>query len=480
MKTVVIIGGGIAGCSAALELAEKGYKVILLESKSELLSGSSDNTPCRLGLGFHYADQETAVKYLKSTLAFVKKYGSEYIVGNSKSIDHPLRRGRYFIVNDSSFEHEKVLRIYKAIQKAYAKLIEEDPKNAVFGESDNFYKILSVGKYKEQVNSDRVTVGIETAEQILDWPKFKTDLIERVRSHPNITVKTSTSVKLIKDASDQGFIVTTSQKEEHGDFVINAAWQNAEALGYQSGYLSTPRTNRLKVIIEVELPPELINSNSMFFCFGPHCSFNNTGDGKGFISYEPVTNIEKSSDIIFPKNLQRYLDGDVTDLEKVDIAQKIIAGVTTYIPAMDKAKFTGVIKFGVVKIKTDENANISSPTSDIHKRRESGVEEEQVGVTKNSAMKLLYGEPNANEVVAIIEKHGQINATIQSIAEQVFTSKPVLAHFLTKTMQRYWTVSSSSNSFDATQLKDITEKKQSVIEEIKQFNISSLKPVPAG
>ena len=30
---VCIIGGGIAGCAAALELAERGYRVVLLEAQ---------------------------------------------------------------------------------------------------------------------------------------------------------------------------------------------------------------------------------------------------------------------------------------------------------------------------------------------------------------------------------------------------------------------------------------------------------------
>lgn len=490
---IIVIGGGIAGCSLALKLANAGHIVTLLEIKEELLNGSSDNTPCRLGMGFHYAaDKRTAIKYLHSTLAFVKEHGSKYIVGHSESIEHPLRRGRYFIVNDSIFPHEKVLSTFEAIKAEYSNLVEADPSNAVFGDPEKFYNILTLNKYSNLVNTDVVTVGIETAEQILDWQKFKVDFIHQIRNHKNITVKTSTAVKLIKDSTSDGFVVTAKQGsqivEEKADFVINAAWQNAEALGYQSGYKPTECTKRLKVIIEVKLPKVLINANPMFFCFGPHCAFNNIGNGKGFISYEPVTNIAKTNDIFFPKELQKYLDGDVSVEKKNDLASKIIAGTAKYIPSMAEAEFTGTIKFGIVKTYGNE-ASISDPHSSIHQRRESGVEEDQVGVIKNSAMKLLYGNSNANEVIQIIQKHCEINEEIKNIAEEVFpltgksnTHNFVLNHALSKTMQRYWILNgheyNDSKKFEAakfstTKLKKIIASKQVVSEKLKEFFKSS-------
>jgi glycine/D-amino acid oxidase-like deaminating enzyme len=99
-QDITIIGGGVGGCCTALELAKTGkYQVQILEKNAELMKESSDATPGRMGLGFHYADQSTAIYYLHATLDFTKRFGNfrqEIDKGNS----HPLRRGRYFIMKN--------------------------------------------------------------------------------------------------------------------------------------------------------------------------------------------------------------------------------------------------------------------------------------------------------------------------------------------------------------------------------------------
>jgi hypothetical protein len=64
--SAVVIGGGVAGCAAALELADRGYRVTLLE-KNTIGSGASSTNPGRMGHGFHYVDVKTAVMYLHNS-----------------------------------------------------------------------------------------------------------------------------------------------------------------------------------------------------------------------------------------------------------------------------------------------------------------------------------------------------------------------------------------------------------------------------
>lgn len=136
----IIMGAGIAGCESALELAKLG-KVILVEKRSEILSGSSDNTQRRLGLGFHYSDIATAKFYLHASIKFLKKYPG-FIVGQNHDQMHPYRRGRYFVVKNSLFPLEKISEVYSQLRQEYQRLITLDPSNKILGEPECLFRFL--------------------------------------------------------------------------------------------------------------------------------------------------------------------------------------------------------------------------------------------------------------------------------------------------------------------------------------------------
>src|SRR5712692_1080294 len=53
-KRVAVIGGGIFGCTVALDLGKAGYHVTLVDRHPSLLMGTSKNNTNRVHMGFHY------------------------------------------------------------------------------------------------------------------------------------------------------------------------------------------------------------------------------------------------------------------------------------------------------------------------------------------------------------------------------------------------------------------------------------------
>lgn len=420
-KSVAVIGGGVAGLSAADLLAREGYQVTVYEGRSELLAGTSDATPCRLGVGFHYPDEETSLQCLRVSLNLIKNY-PHYKFGADNPKTKHLQRSRYFIVKDSQFPKEKILSAWKKIQNEYTRLVNCDPSNAVFGPPENFIVYLKPEDYINDIEPSKVELAVETAECFLNWPLYKKELTDAIFGNPNINVELNSEVVDAKQNEDGSFKLLLKSNKTHKTTesvfpsIVNASWQNIEALDIKAGFQiskeHTP-TNRIKVMIEVALPKELSDLKSMFFCFGAHGAFTNLGNGRGFITYEPVTNIVCEKGPYISENSQRYLMGQVEEHEKEEFGRRIIEGLSNYIPAIKKAKFISA-RFG--NVKTYGDINLNHPESAHHKRRELGVRALKIGWIDDASMKLVNCKENAEIVLELVKKHEIASVAIKMMS----------------------------------------------------------------
>jgi len=472
---IIILGGGVAGCGTAIELANRGYEVEIVEMREGLLDGTSDDTPCRFGLGFHYLDEETAKKYLRATIEVAKKY-PEFRVAAKEEASHPYKRGRYFITKDTLFPVEQILKLYNELQQEYTKIVEKDSSSKLFGEPKDFYRVLSLNEYQNDVNPALVMLGIETAEQILDWPKLKAYLIEKIENHPNITVQKRACVIDAQYGDKKGFLIKARQDNKllmlEGDIVINATWENIEKIDEKIGFMyqNGSRTNRTKMLVEIELPEECEKSgpmHSMFFCFGPHCSFTNIGGGRAFVSYEPETNIEQSSDVD-PPSFWKALGKNSLALENEinERAKKIVEGASKYIPKLKEFGRIVSKKIGIVKT-LGGTADIYSSKSEIHKRSDSGIKVQQIGWIDHGAMKLMYFLENAIKIADIVDEHIKTTEKLKEVSNQCFfplgenNNRGTLSHMLLLNLQRGIEKTSNENEISTLleQLKKTVKNK---------------------
>ena len=73
-KTVVVIGAGLAGCSTAHSLAQRGWRVILTEAGSDLASGASGNSHLALRCRLLNADSSEARFFLHAYLFACRQF----------------------------------------------------------------------------------------------------------------------------------------------------------------------------------------------------------------------------------------------------------------------------------------------------------------------------------------------------------------------------------------------------------------------
>lgn len=497
MQDVIVIGAGAAGFSAALELADRGHKVKLIE-QGILGSGSSGRNPGRMGHGFHYVDLDTAKMYLRASIEVQRKY-PDYLVGKERPFDDAVRHGRYFITKKTDSTKEQILETYQGIKEEYLRLIKEDPANEVFGSPDKFYRILDPAEYEGLVNPEIVDIGVETAEHLFHWQSFVTDIKEKILNHKNITLYENTEVMDIKrgDLDEARFSIHVKEKGQkenaeqifHTDYVVNSAWQNIEKLNEKVGIpmVQGARTNRLKSLLIVKLPESLVNANSMFFCMGQHCMYSNLGNGYGMMTFANETNMEAATGVSLSDRGERLLSGGATQEEKDDIAQKILAGVANYIPEMANATIID-LKFGVVQTAGALTLeDLKNPNSSFHKRDYDGIREEQVGLISNPCMKLFYFVRNGNNVADIVE--AEIIATqvitqcMADIEAQAKSSNIDLQREIKKTILANMERSISSKTLTPELGKAISltvfqtlANKKNVMDELSKENSEHIKP----
>jgi hypothetical protein len=72
---ILVVGGGIFGCSVAIELSKSGFDVTLIEKSSRLLSKATRYNHNRIHYGYHYPrSKETALQSLDGLVSFLTSY----------------------------------------------------------------------------------------------------------------------------------------------------------------------------------------------------------------------------------------------------------------------------------------------------------------------------------------------------------------------------------------------------------------------
>ena len=129
--TIAIVGGGVAGGSAALYFSELGLDVTLFEKETSLVNGPPF---CHLHAGGNlYPDISDAqcMTLLKQSIDFLRLYPN--------TVDY--RPTIIALPDYCSNNSEKLLPRLKKLRDEYRRLISIDPDNKVLGEASEYFKL---------------------------------------------------------------------------------------------------------------------------------------------------------------------------------------------------------------------------------------------------------------------------------------------------------------------------------------------------
>ncbi|CAH0535189.1 hypothetical protein VST7929_02850 [Vibrio stylophorae] len=241
--SVGIIGGGVAGTTIAMRLAQSGIQVHLFEQGSRLVSGPPI---CHLHAGgnlYREISEQQCVTLLRQSIA------------SARTFPHTINRRPTVIAipQHDSGQPDDLLPRLQVVQAAYAQLIEEDSANAIMGPAQSYFQLYDEAKLmalacrptpKMPLTADEWMIPVAKG---LDLTQMKLPLILvqeygwsvfRLAATAELSLQQSESCHLHLNAKvtgitkkSQGWQIDYVQhfaKQCQVDWLINAA-------GYQSG-----------------------------------------------------------------------------------------------------------------------------------------------------------------------------------------------------------------------------------------------------
>jgi glycine/D-amino acid oxidase-like deaminating enzyme len=327
-RRVAILGGGILGVCTALELANRGQTVVLVEGVDHLMQGASRWNEGKIHLGYLYAADPslaTARRLIPGGLAFkqlVERHIGRSLTDLSTGDDICLVHRRSVVDADSFL--------------AYAAKVAELASDAASGDDaylgslSNGTERLSARELAEITCSEDVVAGFRVNERSVSTVAIADLLVEAVRSEGRIEVHTGTWVESVHRRADDRLEIRYRDMKGDGlgpfDIVVNALWEGRPAVDASLGIVPpAPWTHRFRAALfgrqaGAHLP-------SAVLCTGPFGDVKQYRDGRVYLSWYPVGLLAEGHEIEPPRDLAR-----LSPQRNTQIQSQMLAALTGYFP----------------------------------------------------------------------------------------------------------------------------------------------------
>lgn len=296
-KTVAVVGAGIFGCTAALELTRAGFKVSLYEAGSDIMHAASGSNQYRMHRGYHYPRSgETILSCLDATPLFEAEY------------------------KDAIISH---LVHYYAIAKEGSKVSGEEYLATL-----DKYGLSYTIETPAHINMETVSVVVRAEENLYDPIKLR----ELLRTR-------------LTEADVQLFFNTRVDVDEltEFDFVVVATYANLNTT-----YMNRPKAHRdyqyevcEKIVVKI---PKQLEGISTVIMDGPFMCFDPLGEtGYAVMGHVEHAIHNRSVGIApsIPKELLPYMDKGIIENPSITHFKKFIEESVKYMPALEGVRHVG-------------------------------------------------------------------------------------------------------------------------------------------
>jgi len=365
-RRVAVVGAGIQGVCAALELAERGYGVTLVDRARKPLEAASRWNEGKVHLGFLWARDpslRTVHELLRGSLSFSS--GIERLTGVEIPEEWLSQPFVYGVPATSLLGADAVAGHFKAVDGILAEALGRNG-GGYFGTGK--LPPSAAVDVEEHFDPARITHAFATPERSIDPHRMAELLAAAMKVHSGISFVRSRRVERISEDAGRFELWTNGDALGRFDTVVNASGPSRLALDETAGMRSPRRwLHRYKLAAYVHAPGvEAPSATLVHGPFGDVVRFN--GDVL-YISWYPACRIATSEALELPDPAT-----ELTRERRIEIARRSWEELASFLPALrEQRPDWSHAHLGGGHIPAWATTDVDDPASGLHRRFEIGV-----------------------------------------------------------------------------------------------------------
>lgn len=373
----LVIGGGLAGCGIALELAKNGKNSILIEQDPILMNRASLRNEGKIHLGLIYAadpSKQTGFLQLKGSLQF--HLILESWLGKELSRIEQSTPFFYLVANDSLQTADQLADHYQALNQEYCKLLEENPKLNYLGSQPSWLtKRVELDALDGTFNTSRFSAAFSTNEKAINTDDLAREIRNAVQNTPNIELITNFKVDDISDYGSYYKVkaksnLDSSSLELEAKTVFNAAWDQRLLIDKLAGVdLPNGWLHRLKYRVIASTLPEHNDLPSATIVLGAYGDVVVRKDS-AYLSWYPSGMRGWTHDLRPPETWNKVCAGNSIDKESQAVGADIFSKTIEWYPKLNSSKIVTVDAGAIFAYGESDVNDISSK---LHNRNMTGI-----------------------------------------------------------------------------------------------------------
>jgi hypothetical protein len=375
-QRVVVLGAGLQGSCVALELAERGIEVVLLDQDEIPMNRASLRNEGKVHLGLVYANDRTL-----ATASLVLQGGLHFHYLLAKWLGPAIHQlscstpFNYLVANDSLLSPDELARHYSAVESEYHRRLTQHPRLNYLGKRpERLYRRLTPDRLAIHFQPARFQAGFQTTELSID-PEQLAILVRRaINLSPNIQFLPSRRIKAVERVNGffriEGICYERIWQIE-AQQVVNATWEGRLAIDRSIGLDGVDGwLHRLKYRVIARLPESLRDAPSVTMVIGRYGDVVIRPNGTVCLSWYPLSLQGWSRDLQPPASWDAPCRGQVAQSQARELAAGILEAIDSWFPGIGKSE-PFLVDAGA--IFAYGHTDVDDPTSGLHDRTKAGV-----------------------------------------------------------------------------------------------------------